>query len=80
MEIKLNHPVEIDGTTYDHLAVASFDALANFRTNSPEQVIRSMSSVFAVPRKTIRRLAPSDANRAGELIVALLQETVNSFR
>lgn len=80
MEVKLNHPVEIDGTMYHRLSVADYSAIVNFRTNSPEQVIRSMSNVFAVPRKTIRHLHPDDAQRAGDLIVSMLDETANSFR
>lgn len=79
MEIKLNHPVEIDGTTYDKLAVNS-DAILNFNTASPERVILSLSRVFAVPRRVIRHLHPDDANRAGDLIVSMLDETANSFR
>jgi hypothetical protein len=55
LEIKLNHPVESDGCFYDKLTVASFDAIANFRTNSAEQVIRSLSQVFNVPRRVIRQ-------------------------
>ncbi|GGI31716.1 phage tail assembly protein [Bradyrhizobium guangdongense] len=79
-EITLNVPVEIDGERCDRLAVASFEAIANFRTNSPEQVIRSLAKVYAVPRKVIRHLAPSDAQRAGDLVAALLDDTTRSFR
>lgn len=79
-EITLNVPVDIDGERHDRLAVASFDAIVNFRTNSPEQVIRSMSQVFGVPRRVIRHLAPADAQRAGAFVVALLDETSRSFR
>ncbi|MCP3386203.1 phage tail assembly protein [Bradyrhizobium sp. CCGUVB4N] len=79
-EITLNVPIEIDGARHDKIAVASFDAIANFRTNSPEQVIRSMSQVFGVPRRVIRHLDPADAQRAGDLVVALLNETSPSFR
>ncbi|WP_158672127.1 hypothetical protein [Bradyrhizobium guangdongense] len=78
-EIMLNFPVEIDGERRDKLAVASFDAIANFRTNSPEQVIRSLAKVYNVPRKVIRHLDPADARRAGDLVVALLDETTRSF-
>lgn len=79
-EITLNVSVEIDGARHHKIAVASFDAIANFRTNSPEQVIRSMSQVFGVPRQVIRHLDPADAQRAGDLVVALLDETSRSFR
>jgi len=79
-EITLTVPVEIDGKCHDKLAVASFDAIASFRTNSPEQVIRSLAKVYDVPRKIIRHLEPSDAQRAGDLVVALLDETTRSFR
>lgn len=78
LEITLNHPVEIDGMTHDKLTVASFDAIAEFRTNSPEQVIRSLSKVYGVPRRVIRHLEPSDAHRAGDLVVALLDEAARS--
>lgn len=72
MEMRLHHPVELDGTTYSSLKVASYDAIANFRTNSAEQVIRSLSLVYGVPRRVIRKLHENDANRAGDLIVSLL--------
>lgn len=79
-EIMLKFPVEIDGESHDRLAVASFDAIASFRTNSPEQVIRSLAKVYDVPRKVIRHLEPADAQRAGNLVVALLDDTTRSFR
>jgi hypothetical protein len=72
MEISLTHPVELDGTTYSSLKVASYDAIMKFRTNSAEQVIRSLSLVYGVPRRMIRKLHENDANRAGDLIVSLL--------
>ncbi|WP_316233400.1 phage tail assembly protein [Bradyrhizobium sp. SZCCHNPS2010] len=80
MEIKLDHPIELDGAHYENLAVASLDAIANFRSNSPGQVIRSLSKVYDVPRKVIRRLHPDDANRAGDLIVSLLDEVAHRPR
>lgn len=79
-ELTLSHPVEIDGQRHDKLAVASFDAIASFRTNSPEQIIRSLAKVYDVPRKVIRHLQPADAQRAGDLVVSLLDETTRSFR
>lgn len=79
-ELTLSHPVEIDGQRYDKLAVASFAAIASFRTNSPEQIIRSLAKVYDVPRKVIRHLQPADAQRAGDLVVSLLDETTRSFR
>ncbi|MGY4306399.1 hypothetical protein ACVIJ6_003642 [Bradyrhizobium sp. USDA 4369] len=79
-EIMLNVPIEIDGERHDKLAVASFNAITSFRTNSPEQVIRSLAKVYAVPRKVIRHLEPADAQRAGDLVVALLDEATRSFR
>lgn len=79
-EIHLETPVEIDGVHHDKLAVASFDAIVNFRANSPERVIRSMAQVFGVPRRVIRHLDPADAQRAGDLVVALLDDTSRSFR
>lgn len=79
-EIMLKFPVEIEGERHDRLAVASFDAIASFRTNSPEQVIRSLAKVYDVPRKVIRHLEPADAQRAGNLVVALLDDTARSFR
>jgi hypothetical protein len=78
LEIVLNHPVEIDGTQFDRLMVASFDAIADFRTNSPEQVIRSLSKVYGVPRKLVRHLSPDDTNRAGDLIKNILDDYTRS--
>lgn len=72
MEINLTHPVELDGVTYSVLTVSSYDAIVNFRTNSAEQVIRSLALVYGVPRRVIRKLDENDANRAGDLIVSLL--------
>lgn len=51
-EIMLDHPVKIGGVIHSKLTVASFDAIANFRSNSPEQVILSLSRVFGVPRRS----------------------------
>ncbi|MBR1131912.1 hypothetical protein [Bradyrhizobium iriomotense] len=79
-EITLTVPVEIDGERHDKLAVASFGAVASFRTNSPEQVIRSLAKVYDVPRKVIRHLEPDDAQRAGDLVVAMLDGATRSFR
>jgi len=79
-EIALNAPVEIDGDHYDRLMITSFDAIVGFRTNSPEQVIRSMAAVFGVPRRVIRHLDPTDAQRAGDMVVSLLNNTTRSFR
>ncbi|WP_425991065.1 hypothetical protein [Afipia sp. DC4300-2b1] len=80
LEINLNHPIEIDRVRRDKLTVASFNAIANFRTNSAEQVIRSMAQTFGVPRRVIRHLHPDDANRAGDMIVSMLDQAANSFR
>lgn len=79
-EIALNAPVEIDGDRHDRLVITSFDAIVGFRTNSPEQVIRSMAAVFGVPRRVIRHLDPTDAQRAGDVVVSLLNDTTRSFR
>ncbi|MGM4886428.1 phage tail assembly protein [Tardiphaga sp. 11_C7_N12_6] len=73
-EIDLHHPVEVGGVTHDKLTVASIDAIANFRSNSAEQVILSMSRVFGVSRRVVRHLEPADAQRAGDLICSLLNE------
>lgn len=78
-EIRLNHPVESDVCFYDKLTVASFDAIANFRTNSAEQVVLSLARVFGVPRRVIRHLHPEDAHRAGDLICAVLDKTARSL-
>lgn len=76
--IDLHHPVEIDGTTHHTLTIASYEAIADFRTNSPEQVIRSLSKVYGVPRRVIRKLHENDANRAGDLIATLLDEAARN--
>lgn len=78
LEIVLNHPVEIDEVIHDKLTVGSFDAIVEFRTNSPEQVIRSLSRVYGVPRRVIRHLEPSDAHRAGDFIDTLLNNAARS--
>lgn len=74
MEIVLHHSIEIDGITHHTLKIASYEAIADFRTNSPEQVIRSLSKVYGVPRRVVRHLHPDDAKRAGDLIVSLLKQ------
>lgn len=79
LELHLDHPIEVDNIRYDKLTLTNFSALANFRTNSPEQVILSLSRVYRVPRRVIRHLHPDDANRAGDLICALLDETTRSL-
>jgi hypothetical protein len=78
-EIILEHPVEIDGCSITRLKLSDFDALANFRTNSPEQVIRSMALCFDVPRRAIRHLHPNDANRAGDLLKSALDDVARSL-
>jgi hypothetical protein len=78
-EIVLEHPVELDGALYDKLSLSDFNALASFRTNSSEQVIRSMALCFDVPRRVIRHLHPDDANRAGDLIVSALNTIERAF-
>lgn len=80
MEIQLDSPVELDGTRYDKLTVRSFDAIAGFRTNSPEQIVLSLSKVFGLPRRVIRHLDPADAQRAGDLICSLLDDAARSLR
>lgn len=77
-EIILEHPVELDGTLYERLAVASYDAIANFECHNAPRVILSLARVYGVPRKLIRQLAPSDAERAGDLIRALLDDVARS--
>lgn len=79
LELQLTHPVEMDGVTHDKVTVASPDAIANFRTNSAEQVILSLARVFDVPRKIVRHLDPSDAERAGDLVVQLLNDAARSL-
>lgn len=80
LEIHLDHPIEVDNIRHDKLILSDFNALMSFRTNSPEQVIRSMSLCFKVPRKTIRRLHPDDANRAGDLLKSALDDVARSLQ
>jgi hypothetical protein len=63
LEIHLDHPIEVDNIRYDKLALSDFSALANFRTNSPEQIILSLS--FNIPRR------PSAARLAISLVSAV---------
>ncbi|WP_319796620.1 phage tail assembly protein [Nitrobacter sp.] len=77
-EIVLEHPVELDGTLYDKLTVASYDAIASFECHNAPRVILSLARVYGVPRKVIRHLHPDDTNRAGDLIRALLDEVAHS--
>jgi hypothetical protein len=60
--------------------VADYSAIASFDCHNAPRVILSLSNVFGVPRRVIRHLDPSDAERAGDLVVALLDETAKSFR
>lgn len=78
LEIVLMHPVELDGVRHDKLAITSFDAIAEFRNNSPERIICSLSKVYGVPRRVIRHLEAPDSARAGDLVLALLNEVVRS--
>jgi hypothetical protein len=79
LEIHLDHPVEVDSTRYDKLTLSDFNALANFRSNSAEQVIRSMALCFNAPRRVIRHLHPDDANRAGDLLKSALDDVARSL-
>jgi hypothetical protein len=78
-EIVLEHPVELDGVLYNKLMLSDFNALMSFRTNSPEQVIRSMALCFDVPRRAIRHLHPDDASRAGDLLKSALDDVARSL-
>jgi hypothetical protein len=78
-EIILEHPIKFGGVTHGKLTLSNFSALANFRTNSPEQVILSLSRVYRVPRRVIRNLHPDDANRAGDLLKSVLDDVARSF-
>jgi hypothetical protein len=78
LELHLDHPIEVDNIRYSKLRLSDFNALANFRTNSPEQVIRSMALCFDVPRRAIRHLHPDDANRAGDLLKSVLDDVARS--
>lgn len=79
-EITLEHPVEIDGTRYDKLTVASLSAIANWNDANPEWIILSMSRIFDCPRRLIRHLHESDARRAGDLICNILDDYTHSVR
>lgn len=79
LEMYLDHPVEVDAHRYERLVLADFKALIGFRTNSPEQIIRSMALAFAVPRKVIRHMHEDDLNRAGDLLVSVLNTIERAF-
>lgn len=79
-EIQLDHPFELDGMTYDKLAVEDYSAIANFECHNAPRVIRSLAKVFNIPRRAVRHLHPHDTARAGEMIVELLDEAARSFR
>jgi|APCry1669192522_1035417.scaffolds.fasta_scaffold00768_2 hypothetical protein len=73
-EIILEHPVEFDGVRYERLTVASFDAVAHYESHNLARVILSFANVYGVPRRVMRALHPSDAVRAGALVLALREE------
>jgi hypothetical protein len=79
LELHLDHPIEVDNIRYDKLTLSDLNALANFRINSPEQIIRSMALCFNVPRRVIRHLRSDDVNRAGDLIVSALNTIERTF-
>lgn len=73
-ELILENPVEIDGVTHMKLRVQSYDAINRCETHSVPRMIGSLATVFGVPRPIIRKLHPSDAVRAGALVLALREE------
>lgn len=79
LEMRLDHPVEVGRERYERLVLSDFKALMGFRTNSPEQIIRSMALAFAVPRKIIRHMHEDDLNRAGDLLVSALNTIERAF-
>ena len=79
-ELTLEHPVELDGTTYDKLTVANYSAIAEFECHNAPRVMLSLAKTFGVPRKVIRHLDPSDSDRAGDLIKNILDDYTNSVR
>lgn len=80
VEIRLDHPFELDGERYEKLSVADYSAIAKFECHNAPRVIRSLANVFGIPRRAVRHLHPQDTARAGEMIVALLDEYTRSFR
>lgn len=80
VEIKLDHPFELEGERYDKLSVADYSAIAKFECHNAPRVIRSLASVLGIPRRAVRHLHPHDTARAGEMIVGLLNEYTRSFR
>jgi hypothetical protein len=79
-ELLLDHPVELDGNRYDRLAVANYCAIAEFECHNAPRVTLSLAKAFGVPRRLIRHLYPSDADRAGDLIRNLLDDYTRSVR
>lgn len=79
-ELKLEHPVEIDGNRYDRLKIADYSAIADFEGHNAPRVILSLAKTFGVPRKVIRHMHPEDNKRAGDLICNILDDFTHSVR
>jgi hypothetical protein len=70
-EVILEHPVELDGVRYEKLAVTDYPALARYECHNVAGVIRSLASIYGVPRRVMRKLRPNDAVRVGAMVLAL---------
>ena len=79
-ELTLEHPFELEGAIYDKIAVADFSAIAKFETHNAPRVIRSLANVFGIPRRAVRHLHPYDTARAGEMIIAVLNDVTTSMK
>ena len=71
LEIILDHPIEDAGIRYERLEITNFDALAKYESHRLSRVILSIANIYGVPRRVMRKLHPTDAVRAGVLVLAL---------
>jgi hypothetical protein len=71
LEVILDHPVEDAGIRYERLVIANFGALAKYECHNVHRVVRSLATIYGVPRRVMRKLSPSDAVRVGAMVLAL---------
>jgi hypothetical protein len=70
-DIILQHPVTVDGVRYEKLTVTDYAAIAKYECHNLHRVVRSLATIYGVPRRVMRKLSPSDAVRVGAMVLAL---------
>lgn len=80
LEIPLRAPFELDGVRYERMAVVNTTALnpVTFRMNTNAQLMLSLSRVFGMPRRVIKRLDPIDLGNACDLCRSILDEALRT--